>query len=382
MPPNASAAGGEGEVIGCCAPALSVVFDSSASEVCSFCFASPPVEESSELAVELAISEAGFGLQLDTVNPPHSETAKTIVTRITKESPNRGVVQIGDVLEYVDGQPVKGGHEVAVPLLRGATKGGAVRCTVHRPALLSCRACNRFACCAACVAAGLMTWHSYECGVYRTVEGGKGAGESATVRMLLRYKLSSEPKVGEWSDQKEPISMLKSLQANPTQVPSDQLAHLARISSLPAHEVASLIYQGSEAPEKRSSQQELWVKDGGETESSPVRTNACEIVRNGKKVGCALSALVGWHNHDCQPNAQVLVDEKGQVSVGALRNIAEGEEVRISYIDSRQDYDGRQKVLTEHYGFECNCERCKIDKRANLKRNMDLKRNYLAGQRR
>lgn len=30
--------------------------------------------------------------------------------------------------------------------------------------------------------------------------------------------------------------------------------------------------EGSEAPEKRSSQQELWVKDGGETESSPVET--------------------------------------------------------------------------------------------------------------
>ena len=36
--------------------------------------------------------------------------------------------------------------------------------------------------------------------------------ETATVRMLLRYKLSTEPKVGEWCDQKEPVSLLTSLQ--------------------------------------------------------------------------------------------------------------------------------------------------------------------------
>ena len=52
-----------------------------------------------------------------------------------------------------------------------------------------------------------------------------------------------------------------------------------------------------------------------------MRTNACEISRGGKKVGCALSVLMGWHNHDCLPNAQATVDEEGLVSVRALRDM-------------------------------------------------------------
>jgi len=182
------------------------------------------------------------------------------------------------------------------------------------------------------------------------------AGESATVRMLLRYKMASEPRVGDWTEDKEPIGLLTSLQANPTAVPPDQLANLARLSSLPASDVANLIYQ--------------------------VRTNACEVSRHGKKAGCALSVLMGWHNHDCLPNAQPTVDEAGHVSIKALRDIAEGEEIKISYIDAMQEYDERRKTLAEHYGFECKCDRCSLEKKEALKRSMDLKRNYLAGQRR
>ena len=60
----------------------------------------------------------------------------------------------------------------------------------------------------------------------------------------------------------------------------------------------------------------------------------------------------------------------------------QGEEVTISYIDAMLDYDERRKTLEEHYGFECTCQRCIMEKKAAIKRNMDLKRNYLAGQRR
>ena len=58
-----------------------------------------------------------------------------------------------------------------------------------------------------------------------------------------------------------------------------------------------------------------------------VRTNACQVERNGKKAGCALSALVGWHNHDCTPTAAATVMADGRLSICALRDIVSGKEV-------------------------------------------------------
>ena len=58
-----------------------------------------------------------------------------------------------------------------------------------------------------------------------------------------------------------------------------------------------------------------------------VRTNACQVERNGKKAGCALSALVGWHNHDCTPTAAATVMGDGRLSICALRDMPQGAEV-------------------------------------------------------
>ena len=49
------------------------------------------------------------------------------------------------------------------------------------------------------------------------------------------------------------------------------------------------------------------------------------------------------------------------------RAVAEGEEVLISYVDIDQSREQRRKVLQEHYGFECRCEKCKSEQRADLK---------------
>ena len=82
------------------------------------------------------------------------------------------------------------------------------------------------------------------------------------------------------------------------------------------------------------------------------------------------------------PSATQTLVEDGRVVVRALRDIEVDEELTISYVDATGSYDDRRKTLTEHYGFECRCERCTIEKKAELKRNMELKKNYLAGQRR
>lgn len=347
------------EVIASSVPALSVVFDSAAESVCGFCFKAPAQGATTEIEVELKSAEdRGFGLNLDNYTPPGSETPATLVTRVTHDSANRGVVQLGDQIKAVEGQAVEGGYAKAVPLLKKAVDengNGKAKCTVVRPCLLNCPG-EKFACCSECVGAGRMRWHSYESAMLQTLNGIENAGESSTVRMLLRYRLSTEPKVGEWCEEKEPVSLLTSLQANAAEVPAQQLANLSKVSSLPAADVAKLIGQ--------------------------VRTNACEVSRRGDKVGMALSVLTGWHNHSCLPNAQSTVEDDGKVAVRALRDIAADEEVTISYIDAMQDYDVRRKTLKEHYGFDCSCGRCALEEKAFLKKAMEQKRQYLAGQRR
>jgi len=349
----------KGEVIAAAVPALSVVFDPASDLVCSFCFVKPKDPKGlSERSVSLTTAGGTFGIVLDDLALPDSDEPATVVTRITVDSPNQGIVRVGDRLVSVQGKRVVGGHATAVSLLKDALAGGAtaIDAVIARPVMIECRGCKKVSVCESCVGEGRLKWHNYECSVFQTLPNAVTAGESATVRLLLRYKMSAEPKVGEWSADKEPTELLSSLQGNTCDVPPDQLANLARISGLSTTTAASLIYQ--------------------------VRTNACEISRDGKKVGCALSVLMGWHNHDCMPNAEANVDAAGSVTMRALRDIAEGEEVTISYIDANADYDERRKILALHYGFECRCSRCTLEQRKELKQRMKDREIYMAGQRR
>lgn len=150
--------------------------------------------------------------------------------------------------------------------------------------------------------------------------------------------------------------MLATLQANACDVPPESLSSLSRLSGVPAAAVSHLIYQ--------------------------VRTNACEVRRNGNKVGCALSVLMGWHNHDCLPNTGVTLAENGKVTVTALRDVKEGEELTISYVDPTQPFEARRQTLSSHYGFECRCARCVTEQRKELKQKMKERDAYLAAQRR
>ena len=99
-----------------------------------------------------------------------------------------------------------------------------------------------------------------------------------------------------------------------------------------------------------------------------------------------LEALISFHKNRRLAWETLLVEKTNDnplhVAVRALRDIAADEEVTISYIDAMQDYDVRRKTLKEHYGFDCTCGRCSLEQKAMLKKNMETKRQYLAGQRR
>jgi len=73
-------------------------------------------------------------------------------------------------------------------------------------------------------------------------------------------------------------------------------------------------------------------------------------------------------NHSCDPNVILVYKTRGWgrdhplvAYVVALKDIAEGEELAISYIDSGDPYEERQAALA-NYGFSCTCSKCKQEK--------------------
>lgn len=78
----------------------------------------------------------------------------------------------------------------------------------------------------------------------------------------------------------------------------------------------------------------------------------------------AVFLTVARLNHSCVPNAQGNLNTAlpgSQFTIHALREIAYGEEITISYLhDELAIRSARQKRLKEGYGFECACEICSI----------------------
>lgn len=79
----------------------------------------------------------------------------------------------------------------------------------------------------------------------------------------------------------------------------------------------------------------------------------------------AVFLTVARLNHSCVPNAQGNLNTAlpgSQFTIHALREIANGEEITISYLhDELAIRSTRQRRLQEGYGFECACGICSIE---------------------
>ncbi len=62
-------------------------------------------------------------------------------------------------------------------------------------------------------------------------------------------------------------------------------------------------------------------------------------------------------NHACSPNCEIDAGH-GWLEVVTLRDVAEGEELSISYIDVNRPSSARQKYLQKFYKFDCKCPLC------------------------
>lgn len=84
--------------------------------------------------------------------------------------------------------------------------------------------------------------------------------------------------------------------------------------------------------------------------------------------GTAHFSLLTKMNHSCSPNTVVLYKSRGWgrdhplcAYCIALKDIAPGEELTISYIETDESYEERQAALA-NYGFQCTCPKCETEK--------------------
>lgn len=91
---------------------------------------------------------------------------------------------------------------------------------------------------------------------------------------------------------------------------------------------------------------------------SKLETNAFNICNGDlQPIGIGVYPSASFFNHSCQPNA-CTVFEGTTLCISAIRDIAPGEEIVISYIDLGASLEHRRTELRKGFGFTCTCERC------------------------
>lgn len=74
--------------------------------------------------------------------------------------------------------------------------------------------------------------------------------------------------------------------------------------------------------------------------------------------GTALYELASLANHNCEPNADVVIARGGSLALRARCPVTPGQEITITYLDSSLPFAFRSKRLHAGYGFVCKCKRC------------------------
>jgi hypothetical protein len=79
----------------------------------------------------------------------------------------------------------------------------------------------------------------------------------------------------------------------------------------------------------------------------------------GVGTGSALYLMPSMLNHSCDPNVDaVWIDGDATLTLRARRDVDEGEQLTITYIDADSPVSARRQRLEHAYGFVCACERC------------------------
>ncbi|KAF9768899.1 hypothetical protein IL306_013747 [Fusarium sp. DS 682] len=89
-----------------------------------------------------------------------------------------------------------------------------------------------------------------------------------------------------------------------------------------------------------------------------VNTNALPMGDGGQGGVFPLASRI---NHSCAQNAQnTWNNHTNKLTVHAIKDIDQGEEITLMYLGEHADYATRQRDLKQDHRFECSCERCSL----------------------
>lgn len=75
--------------------------------------------------------------------------------------------------------------------------------------------------------------------------------------------------------------------------------------------------------------------------------------------GCGLYGIASYISHSCEPNAKFeFLNGDHTLSVVALKDLQEGDELFVSYVSPDLSKKQRKKLIMDTYGFVCKCPKC------------------------
>ena len=122
-----------------------------------------------------------------------------------------------------------------------------------------------------------------------------------------------------------------------------------------------MVFEGSSSETQNKWMELSDVHAADDKQKSPggiLRTNGVDDAEDHANLYSQMSRM----NHSCAPNAvRVSTGDSGGVAVVARKQIDEGEEVMINYMDGADDgkpVEQRRKHLMQQYTFHCTCPLC------------------------
>ncbi|RAH86414.1 SET and MYND domain protein [Aspergillus japonicus CBS 114.51] len=179
--------------------------------------------------------------------------------------------------------------------------------------------------------------HALECAIFQKLRPRiLPINARAVLRMVLRSERQRYPP--------EEVELFRQLETHINDIRAENPAQWQRIA---ISSKAVKAYSGVEMVE------ELISAYGAKLELNSFNlTNALY-----DRIGLYLHPYAALMNHSCAYNAVVGFDG-AELFVKALRPIAQGDQIFISYVDTTNPRPLRRKELRERYYFRCRCTRC------------------------
>ncbi|PWY73707.1 SET and MYND domain protein [Aspergillus heteromorphus CBS 117.55] len=207
--------------------------------------------------------------------------------------------------------------------------------------LKACRGCHVVKYCdKTCQSKDWKFAHSLECGIYQQLQPRiLPINARAVLRMVLR---NGRKKYGT-----EEMKLFLELETHIKDIRDENEAQWQRIALCSK---AVKTYAGTEM------QEEFISAFGAKLDLNSFNlTNAVY-----DRIGVYLHPYAALINHSCTANA-VVGFEGDELYVKALRPIAKGDQIFISYVDATNPYSVRRTELRGRYYFDCRCERCQTE---------------------